>query len=150
MLVRKSWPCRSGCGWWRPPLVCWSAPLCQILLLVLGCRLAGPSRKGPSRTSASLLAVAVTLLQDFYCTLSQPCREFQPHLANQCKVRLIPVSSPATALIFSSFYQSCTARLFCSTLLDSPTLHIRLPSQVHLLLPSSAVHSMYPPGTPTS
>ena len=23
---------------------------------------------------------------------SQPCREFQPHLANQCKVRLIPVS----------------------------------------------------------
>ena len=77
----------------------WSAPLCQILLLVLGCRLAGPSRKGPSRTSASLLAVAVTLLQDFYCTLSQPCREFQPHLANQCKVRLIPLSPDQTWFI---------------------------------------------------
>ena len=30
---------------------------------------------------------------------SQPCREFQPHLANQCKVRLIPVSPDQTWFI---------------------------------------------------
>ena len=42
------------------------------------------------------LAVAVTLLQDFQ---TQPCREFQPHLANQCKVRLIPVSPDQTWFI---------------------------------------------------
>ena len=90
--------CRSGCGWWRPPLVCWSAPLCQILLLVAVARLAGPSRKGASRTASASLAVggcnSVARFPD-----SQPCREFQPHLANQCKVRLIPVSPDQTWFI---------------------------------------------------
>ena len=60
MSVSKSWPCCSGCGgWWRRPLVCWSVPSCQILLLVAGARLAGPSRKGASVWPSSAAAVAV-------------------------------------------------------------------------------------------
>ena len=60
LLVRKSWPCCSGCGgWWRRPLVRWSVPSCQILLLVAGARLAGPSRKGASVWPSSAAAVAV-------------------------------------------------------------------------------------------
>ena len=95
MSVSKSWPCCSGCGgWWRRPLVCWSAPSCQILLLVAGARLAGPSRKGASVWPSSAAAVAVAVLAVTPQGVQTLSREFQPHLAH-CESDVIPTTQTA-------------------------------------------------------
>ena len=139
--------------WWRPPLASWSAPSCQILLLVAVARLAGPSRKGASRTASASLAVAVTLLQDFQ-TLSQqripaaPCESVQG-AADSSESRSA-LGIPRGIPNFFKFVSVMHCALFLSVNIGCSDICIRLPSRLWLsgclLLPEargSAVCELY-------